>query len=676
MAQLPPGFRLDDDDRQRGLPQGFQLDPQDRPQDAAAERRARADAIAQREYGKPFDQLDQNELMMLGANTSLMAQGGTFGTFDEILSGADALAQGAGNLVRRVTGRPIERTMGDAYQEGHDLRNTYLENRRDDAPVRSAALEAFGGLGIGPARSATGSVLNLGRSAVPAATRAGRLAQTGSNVGRGAFAGGVGGAAYGAGSAEQGERGQGALRGGTIGAITGGVVPLATSAGGAVVRSVRQPRAEQTLVRAARRAGLGEDLPEQLANARTDDFVAEAVGGRARRIAQGVPGLSEDAADVAANAIGERQSRNFDRLINGVRSVANNDGTRAATQRVSELRSAARPLFNQVDENVIQATPAIREGVRALRRGGVSFRRADRLAGASGGGRVRLSALADDADIPDSVRLGDIRALIGQAEDDAGRAFASGQGGLGRALSDQSRALRTALKEADPNFKKASRLWHSAAQDERAIELGRDVFSGRAGAADELSEFIDGGLSASERQGFLEGVTQAIEARAARAAENGGNAASRFNARYIRDRLRLVFGDDADQITGLLNDLNRQASFDAMTLRTINSATPGRKEATQAAQSAMRTGAAGAIRDVRGAASLVGPRNALADIIEGTPDEASASMARLLFRPANVNDAEMQKLMRAYSNRRGLFGRSAPGALSLYGGVQSANADN
>lgn len=646
---------------------------------AGAARRARVDAMAMQQFGKPYASLSRHERMMMRAETSLAAQGTTFGFWDEAMAGVDALAQGAGNLVRSATGQPIERTMGEEYERRHDIYNTELERRREGAPIASAATEFTGSLAVGPARAVSAGINGLrqvGQAVVPALTRGQAFAQGARNVGKGALIGGAGGATYGAGSAERGERTEDIVQNAAVGATVGGAVPFVTSVGGSAVRGLRQPRGEQTIMQAAKRAGLDSDLPERLANAGPDQFVAEAVGGRARRIAQGVPGLSEDAADIAATAIGERQSRNFERLISGVRNVASNDGTRAATQRVADLRAAARPLFNQVDENVIQATPAIREGVRALRRGGVSFRRADRLAGAAGNGRVRLSALADDADIPDNVRLGDLRALISQAEDDAGRAFSSGQGGLGRALSDQARALRMALKEADPNFREASRLWHSAAQDERAIELGRGVFSGRAGAADELSDFMEGGMSASERQGFLEGVTQAIEARASRAAENGGNAASRFNARYIRDRLRMVFGDDADQITGLLDDLNGQASFDAMTLRSANSATAGRREATEAARSAMRTGAAGAIRDVRGTVSLSGPRNALADVIEGSPDEASAAMARLLFRPANVNDAEMQKLVQAYTNRRGLFGRSAPSVLPAYAGAAAVNASN
>jgi len=639
--------------------------------DAAAARRSRADAIAQERFGKPFADLSQHERRMLGADPSMIAQGVSFGFMDEITAGADALAQGAGNLVRSATGRDIETTMGEAYQQSHDLQNTVLEQRRQDAPIQSAVLEALGGFGVaGPGRA-------LAAQAAPALNATGRFLQGAGNVGRAVAGGGLGGAAYGAGVAEQGERAEGAVQGGTFGALAGGVLSAVSPALGATYRHFRSSPADRQAVGAARRAGLNaRNVNAALDDATPDQFLAEAVGGSAVRRARGLPGVSENAAEVARNAIDERQAGRFDRLIQGVRAVAGDDGTRAATRNVEQMRAMARPIFNQVDENVIQATPAIREQVRGLQRAGVSFRRADALAGASGSGRVRLSALADDADLPNDIRLGDIRALISQAEDDAGAAFANGQGQMGRALADRARALRNALKEADPRFARASQLWHSAAQDERAIQLGRDVFSGRAGAADELREFVDSGMSATERQGFLEGVSQAIEARAARAAEGGGGEAARFNPRFIRDRIRMVFGDDADGIIGLLEDLNRQAEFENRTLRHVNAATAGRIEDTRAAIGALRTGAADAIENLGDTITLGPVRKAAGAAIRESGGGTAEAAARLLYRPAVREDDEIRKLLEALERRRQMQGRAAPAALGVYSGMQSANADN
>lgn len=665
--------------RRREMRSGQPSAPPAQQSDPGAERRARVDEIAQQAFGKPFSALSQHERREIGASSSLMSQGATFGFMDEAVSGANALTQGAGNLLRSATGRPIETTMGEAYRRSHDLQNTAMEQRRDDAPILSALTEATGGFLVGPARAAGAAgmaALGGGASVAPAASRAEALARTGANVARGAGFGAAGGAAYGAGAADDGERVRGAQQGALIGGAVGAAAPIATAAGGAITRGIRQPRGDQQLIQAGQRAGLGPDTSQRLASARPDDFVAEAIGGRARRVAQGVPGLSEDAAKVAGDAIADRQSRRFARLIRSVREVAQDDGTRASTRSVRAMREAAKPMFRQVDENVVQATPAIRENVRALRRAGVSFADADRLASLEGDARVRLSALADDADLPNDIRLGDIRALVRQAESNATREFRSGDPQLGRAMSNRARALRNSLKDVDPNFREASRLWHSAAQDEQALELGRDVFSGRAGAADDLQEFVGGGLSSTERQAFLEGVSQAIESRAAKAAEQGGNAASRFNPRYIRDRLRLVFGNDADQITGLLDELNSQASFENMALRGVNSATAGRNESRQAAGNAMRQGTAGAIRDIRGTLGLTGPRNALADMIEGTPDQASADIARLLYRPANPDDEMIQKLIQAQRRRASLFGRAAPDTLPAYAGAGAVSASD
>lgn len=595
------------------------------------------------------------------SNANMLGQGTSLGLLDNAMSGADALVQGGANLLNRATGRPIERTMSEAFQTGQDVRNTMLEAEREAAPIQSAIAEGIGGFAAAPAR---------GLQAAASARGLGGLAQ---NVGKGLAAGAAGGATYGAGTAERGEVAEGAQRGATIGGALGATLPLLTSAGGAIARQFQTPPADRQMLNAARRAGLSDDIEGAVSRAREGDFLAEAAGGGSRRIAQGVPGLSEDAAEVANRAIDERQAARFDRLMQGVRQVSGDDGTRAATVSIDRLRNEAAPLFRQVDENVISATPALRQQVRDLRRAGVSFADADRLAALEGGGNVRLSSIADDVDLPDQVRLGDIRALISSVESRAGRAFRAGDGVEGRAFSNRARALRNALKDADPNFREASRLWHSAVQDEQAMNLGRDVFSGRAGAVSEIEDFVEGGLSASERRAFMQGVTEAIESRAARASEQGGNAASRFNPRYIRDRLRLVFGDDADQLVGLLDQLNSQASFENMTMRSVNSATQGRNEAERAARSAMRTGAADAIRDVRGAIGLTGPRNRIADAVAGTPDEMSAEMARLLFRPADMADPDIQRLIQAQGRRRGLFGRSAPSALPAYVGAQGVN---
>lgn len=640
--------------------------------DAATERRQRFYEAVPEIKGADLNNLtrEQRDLVfdrtgVYPSNADMFGQGTSFGLMDNAMSGADALVQGGVNLFNRATGQPVERTMTEAFQAGQDVRNTMLEAERDATPVRSMLAEAAGGFAAAPARAA--------QTGIQAARGISGLAQS---VGKGIAAGVAGGATYGAGTAERGEMAEGAQQGAAIGGALGAAMPLATSAGGALARQLKTPSADRQVLNAARRAGLPDNLDDAVSGARQGDFVAEAAGGSSRRIAQGVPGLSEDAAEVANRAIDERQAARFDRLMQGVRQISGDDGTRAASVSIERLRGEAAPLFSQVDENVISATPAIRQQVRDLRRAGVSFAEADRLAALEGGGNVRLSALADDMDLPDQVRLGDIRALISSVESRAGRAFRAGDGVEGRAFANRARALRNALKEADPNFREASRLWHSAVQDEQAMNLGRDVFSGRAGALTEIEDFVEGGLSASERRAFMQGVTEAIESRAARASEQGGNAASRFNPRYIRDRLRLVFGDDADQLVGLLDDLNSQASFENMTMRSVNSATQGRAEAERAARSAMRTGAADAIRDVRGAVGLTGPRNRIADAVAGTPDQMSAEMARLLFRPADMADPEIQRLIQAQARRRGLFGGSTPTALPAYVGAQGTNIAN
>jgi len=159
-----------------------------------------------------------------------ISQGMTLGYGDELRAGADAAFQGVGNLARRATGRPIERTMQQTYEDRHDTDNAVLEAIREARPLRAGAAEALGGVAVVPARAA---------QAGQVATRAGGSLL--GNVGRGAAYGGTTGAVYGSGVAGRDERLEGAVGGGVAGAAFGGATPLASRALGGAVNRIRRP---------------------------------------------------------------------------------------------------------------------------------------------------------------------------------------------------------------------------------------------------------------------------------------------------------------------------------------------------------------------------------------------------------------------------------------------------
>lgn len=144
-------------------------------------------------------------------------QGLTFGFGDEFFDRA-----GAG-IVSLQTGKPYSELLQIARNESKER----LANQMRERPVLSIASNVGGSLLTGGAAGLTKTGQAAGNF-----IRSGNL---GARVAKGALAGGATASAYGAGTAEEGQRGQGALDALPYGVGFGAAVPLVTSAiGGAV----------------------------------------------------------------------------------------------------------------------------------------------------------------------------------------------------------------------------------------------------------------------------------------------------------------------------------------------------------------------------------------------------------------------------------------------------------
>ena len=131
-----------------------------------------------------------------------VGQGVTFGLSDELQSGITALIDSVGS--------------DQTFDEAFDRSQADLKSKRgafqEDNPYLAPALEIAGGLATG----GLGGAKVLGSQAV---RNAPGLARAGALVGTGAAEGAV----YGAGTADAGERAQGAVEGGALGAVTAGL---------------------------------------------------------------------------------------------------------------------------------------------------------------------------------------------------------------------------------------------------------------------------------------------------------------------------------------------------------------------------------------------------------------------------------------------------------------------
>lgn len=598
------------------------------------------------------------------------------------LGAADELAGGLENLFQR--GANLFRAPDDRVDPNEAGRNATQEVRRLEREAREDRPVAYGtGQVSGGVIQATTAGVS-GRAIAPAVASRYGAAVASRPIATVAGTGAVEGGIYGFNEAEGGirNRAMGALGGSVLGAIAGPATMGAIGLGRQGVNWARGqfPGAAQAVdqgvdearrgaVRFAERFGLGREIrnnPAALAD-NGGDFVAERIGPRGRMGAAYVAGRGDEAQGIAEDAIANRAAGRSGRVEQAAQGATQQDQRGVVSlMGLDEVRQQAAPLFNQADEQMIRLTPNMREAMRRLNEAGVSFRDADRLARVQGGGRVQLSAYADDiGSLPDRVRLGDLRALAQAAEDMASREFRAGSGQMGRGVANASRELRDGLRQ-NPQYREAAQLWASAARDEEAFNIGQQIFRPGAQQERDLRRFVTSGTSQTERRMFLAGIADAIEQRMGNGSVQG-NAASRLNPARIRDRLQRFLGDDAaDELIQRLDIENAQAGFENLINRQVNSATSFREEAMrqgrQAESGALRNFIASSIDDTGSfLRNIGGLRTAVGRFIRNGDDEDIAEVARLLFSTGDVsNDPLVRALMRE-AERRGVL----PGGASL-----------
>lgn len=139
-------------------------------------------------------------------------EGATFGLGNRAEAGLAALALSAMN----------NKGLGQNYKDAYAQARAKLGTEMQEHPVASIASNLAGGLSIGDLGASTGA-----GSAIANSLRTGNL---GARVAKGAALGSATGAAYGAGTAEDGKALQGAEQGAATGAVTGGAFPVAGAA--------------------------------------------------------------------------------------------------------------------------------------------------------------------------------------------------------------------------------------------------------------------------------------------------------------------------------------------------------------------------------------------------------------------------------------------------------------
>lgn len=475
-----------------------------------------------------------------------LASGATFGFADELAAGANALLG-----------------IGD-YET-----NLAAEQARDaDIPT---ALRVPGQI-AGAIGGTVAAAPVLGPAAVAAGV--GKLP----TVARAALAGTAGGAAFGAGEAEPGTRGEGAVKG----ALTGGVVGASAvpfvrggAAIGDAVRRAMSPRrqAAADLQRAvARDADTPLSLAGRLADASKDrqgvatlaDVGGENVRGLVERVAQ-TPGAGRT--KVIPALTGRQQSQLLRVGTDLGRLTKTSDSAVRAIQKTIEQRAtAAKPLYEAAYNFQAEAVPEIVEAW--ARETGQGWGRS--VLNSTGLKRT----LQTEYGIQDVVRA-PLMVLIDawkkSVDDLVGAAPGSNQS---RVLAQMRDRVLAPVDQANPVYAQARNAWAGPSRYLEAIESGRGILSSKT-SAEELRATL-AAMSEAEREGFRIGAVSAIRGKMGSDSAKLGDMTKYLRSPEMREKVAAIMPTE-EAADAWRRRLDFEVGLSELTARSLgNSATARR----------------------------------------------------------------------------------------------------
>lgn len=449
-------------------------------------------AVARRtQTGQPLNDLlapNAREIELSKGLIDSFAQGATLGWSDEIRA---AIVGG----LSAMSGEDF----GDVYRSVLQAERDGLEQFSNQRPVASTAANFAGG--------ALSTVMAPGALLANAPLRVG--------AGAGALAG--------AGTAEEGERLQGAATGAALSA--GGTA--AASMGMKGLRNLRSTRAGRIVQDAIAKTGRDiKTVAQQIREMGPDARLVDVIPDLGENVAQ-LPG----ARPVIEQFLNQRAGGQKSRILGSLSSL-----TRSQKQFYDSLdeldhvrRQTAAPLYSRAYDDGIQWNDKLTEVVGKLKRAApAAWRSAARLADLDG------EALPDKMPAALSLKqldwfkrgLDDVRPSMAKRPE------------LRRAVD---RLKKEMLNEADaqnPAFKAARDAWSGPTAAMHAQENGRKILSRDF----ELTAKEVGAMSQGEKESFVIGAVRAVRDKII-ATDDSRNATKVLNP-LMRERLRPAFPDD------------------------------------------------------------------------------------------------------------------------------------
>lgn len=429
----------------------------------------------------------------------------------------------ARSLDSATTGSQNSMSFGFADELAGMLPGTTIEDQRNRAdalaesnPVANVVGNIAGGVVQG------GGLANVGLGV--------RAAKAGAGLGKVALGSAVDGmiygSAYGAGSADDGNRLAGAGEGAATGFMLGGSLPVALAGVNAIAspflspimaRLKPQDYADKALQAGIRRSGMNaDDVANMLARANADDqgmfTVADAMGHQGQRMLSTVARNPNEMRQQLVDQLTGRQMGQGERLSNFLAEGFTAPDT--AAQRAASLTSQRTATANA-------NYGAARNGAGAVDTSGAIQAADDFLTPGATGLMSQQSNIADDS-IEAAVRrarsyltdgrsnLSDFSAAL-RSKQELDAMIEGAKPAIQRQLIPIRNALDDALENASPNYAQARDVFRQQSKAIDAIETGRGAASGRSRAQDNIAAFQR--MSPDEQTAFRAGYVDPLIAR-------------------------------------------------------------------------------------------------------------------------------------------------------------------
>jgi len=487
-----------------------------------------------------------------------VGQGLTFGLSDEVQSGISALIDSVGS----------DQTFSEAYDRSQEDLRRKREAFEEDNEALAMGLELAGGLLTGGA----GAARVLGSQAVRNAPTLGRAL---AGIGTGAAEGAI----YGAGTADAGERLQGAAEGGGYGALGGAVAaPIANIAGRALGAGANRlaSLATDTPTGAAKRVirdtanatGLTPDEAVKRMRELGPDAVLADLDEGTRMIARAGANRMGPMREQAQKFVIDRDRAQNQRLLSTIEAAAGSSKSFANTQKniVQQRQEQAGPLYDLARRKGLELTPDLREIVKNVNIQGA----ANKLASLSGrpplkaptitvqrpAGRFQREGTTQTIKDPNATIFDDmtpqdrfdyLKFAKEGLSDMIGKAAKDNNRNQMRILMEQKDALVAAMGRQNEEYIRANSIFSSASELNDALVSGRTLMS-NAVDADEVAEMLQG-MTKTEQDMFRLGAVRSVADKLERLGANRdlSSVIGPGAPPAVQKKIALVMGDDAPE---------------------------------------------------------------------------------------------------------------------------------